>query len=303
MLNFLEKLPRRLVSYVAFLLPANRRRRLERWLRGWEQCRKLKRADVVVVSYGKSGRTWLRVLLSRYYQLAYGLPERSLLNFDNLHRKNRAIPRIFFTHDNYIADYTGHRDSKPEFYGKRVILLARNPQDVAVSQYFQWKFRMRPGKKAINDYPPHGTDLPMADFLLSEGPGLPRIVDFMNLWAREIERVREGLVLRYEDLRANPVEAFRRVVRFVEGPEDEATIRGAVEYASVENMRRLEQQRFFWWQGSMKPRDRGNPDSYKVRRAKVGGYRDYFNDEEVERIDGFVRARLSPVFRYGSVDP
>jgi hypothetical protein len=40
---------------------------LERWLRGREDWRKLRLADAVVVSFGKSGRTWLRVLLSRVY--------------------------------------------------------------------------------------------------------------------------------------------------------------------------------------------------------------------------------------------
>jgi hypothetical protein len=32
----------------------------------------------------------------------------------------------------------------------------------------------------------------------------------------------------------------------------------------------------------------------------VGGYRDYFDDEEVARIDAYVRAKLSPVFGYGA---
>ena len=40
------------------------------------------------------------------------------------------------------------------------------------------------------------------------------------------------------------------------------------------------------------PGDKSNPDSYKVRRAKVGGYRDYFNDAELEQIDSMVNERL-----------
>jgi hypothetical protein len=68
----------------------------------------------VVVSFGKSGRTWLRVMLSRFYQLRHGLAERHLLNFDNLHLRNRAIPRIVFTHDNHTKDYTGHAGSSAQ---------------------------------------------------------------------------------------------------------------------------------------------------------------------------------------------
>ena len=79
--------------------------RIERRLRGREDFEKLARADCVVVSFGKSGRTWLRVMLSRFYQVRYGLARRHLLSFDNLHNKNSAIPKIFFTHDNYLKDY------------------------------------------------------------------------------------------------------------------------------------------------------------------------------------------------------
>ena len=50
--------------------------------------------------------------------------------------------------------------------------------------------------------------------------------------------------------------------------------------------------------GRMMPRDKDNPDSYKVRRAKVGGYRDYFTDEEVAVIDRLVADALDPMFRY-----
>jgi alcohol sulfotransferase len=48
----------------------------------------------------------------------------------------------------------------------------------------------------------------------------------------------------------------------------------------------------------MIPGDKNNPDSYKVRRAKVGGYRDYFDDDQVQQIDSYIRANLDPVFGY-----
>ena len=132
-----KKLRRELVMLLLFFLPKERKRTVERRLRGREEYRRLSRADCVVVSFGKSGRTWLRVMLSRYYTLRFGLPESELISFDNLHNREPEIPRVFFTHDNYVADHTGNRDSKCDFYDKKVVLLVRNPQDVAVSQFFQ----------------------------------------------------------------------------------------------------------------------------------------------------------------------
>ena len=40
----------------------------ERKLRGVEQYDKLQRAEIVVVSFGKSGRTWLRVMISHLFR-------------------------------------------------------------------------------------------------------------------------------------------------------------------------------------------------------------------------------------------
>jgi alcohol sulfotransferase len=80
---------------------------------------------------------------------------------------------------------------------------------------------------------------------------------------------------------------------------DEARIDEAVRFASVDNLRELERGSFFRSSGiRMMPKDRGNPDSYKVRRAKVGGYRDYFDDDQLAEIDALVQSTLSPVFGY-----
>ena len=46
----------------------------------------------------------------------------------------------------------------------------------------------------------------------------------------------------------------------------------AVAFASYDNMKRMERQRVFWLSGGrLVPKDRSNPNSYKVRRGKAGG--------------------------------
>ncbi|MAU52562.1 MAG: sulfotransferase [Roseovarius sp.] len=279
---------------------AEERLRAERRLRGYQHFTRLKRADAVVVSYGKSGRTWLRVMLSRLYQQVHSLPEDILIGFDNFHNMDRRIPRLFFTHDNYIGDYTGNTGTKADFYDKRVLLLMRDPRDVAVSQFFQWRYRMRPGKKALNDYLPDGDESPIFDFVMHEGGGLPKVIAFMNLWAREMPKVRALELLRYEDMRADPHEAMTRVARFLEIPADASQVQEAVDFASYENMKKKEAEQAFRLSGGrMAPRDQDNPDSYKVRRAKVGGYRDYFDDAQIAAIDALVAERLDPIYGYG----
>ncbi len=298
-----KKVSRGLLDGVMLFQPEDRRIAAQRWLRGREQVQLLKRADVVIVSYGKSGRTWLRVMLSRVYQTMYGLPERALLGFDNFHGMNPAIPRIFFTHDNYIKDYTGNIDSKADFYPKKVVLLVRDPRDVAVSQFFQWRYRMRPGKKVLNNYPPEGRDVGIFEFVMNEAVGIPAIIRFINLWACEADKIKDFFLLRYEDLHADPEGTLRRLMEFIGTPADNEHIREAVTYASYENMKKMEQQKTFWLSGGrMVPKDRNNPNSYKVRRAKVGGYLDYFDNQQVAVIEKFVQENLSPFFGYGRRD-
>jgi len=296
-----KRIMRWLVRAISVFLPQKQAHALERWRRGREEYRKYRLCDYIFASYGKSGRTWVRVMISRYYQQAYALPERILMGFDNFHKINPAVPRIFYTHDNYLRGYTGNLGDKKDFYDKKVVLLVRRPQDVAVSQFFQWKYRMRPGKMAMNRYPPAGADLSVYDFVTNPDVGLPRIIDFLNVWATELPRIKNLLLVRYEDLRSDTEKQLTRIVEFLGLEPDTQHVRDAVEFATVENLRKMEKENYFWRSGSrVKAKDPNNPHSYKVRRAKVGGYRDYFDDAQLAEIDGMVDSRLSEVFGYHS---
>ena len=295
----LDRALRELLPRLCFFLPTKRRIALDRWVRGREEHRKLRNADFVIASFGKSGRTWMRILLSRFFQLRVGMPEQTLIGFDNFHRKDAVVPRFFFTHDNYLKDYSGNADSKADFYGKKVVLLVRNPYDTAVSQYFQWKHRMRPVKKALNGYPPHGEEVALFDFVMDAFGGLPTVVDFLNLWLREAEAVSEVLIVRYEDLRADTAGELTRVLNFMEQAPNAEEVAEAVRFASVENMRNMEQKKVFWLDGRrMTPGNKNEPNSFKVRRAKVGGYRDYFSEEQLAEMEALVESRLLPGLGY-----
>src|SRR5687767_7028255 len=97
----------------------------ERYLRGLRDSRRLAAADYVIVSFGKSGRTWLRLLVSRYFQLRYQLPTDAVFRFKNLSALNSSVPAILFTHDNYLSDFTRDRDGKSDYHGKSVVMLIR----------------------------------------------------------------------------------------------------------------------------------------------------------------------------------
>ncbi len=299
----IKRLIKWLVRAISVFLPEEKAHDLQRWRRGKEEFWKYNRCQYVFASYGKSGRTWVRVMISRYYQLVYKLPDNILMGFDNYTRLNSSIPKIFFTHDNYLRRYTGNVDSKKDFYDKKTVLLVRNPIDVAVSQFHQWKFRMRPEKKAMNNYPPHDAEISVYDFVKHEGQGLNHIIEFMNNWARELPHIKELLVVRYEDLRANPEQEMERIVEFLNLEAIPEYLADTAEFASVENLRKKEQENYFWRSGSrVQAKDVNDPNTYKVRKAKVGGYRDYFDDNQVAELVAMVDSCMLPAFGYTSAE-
>jgi hypothetical protein len=279
------------------LLPSDQRYRIERKCRGYLEYRKLRACDYAIVSYGKSGRTWLRVLLSRLYQTAFELSDE-LLEFDNLHQQNPAVPKILFTHDNYLRDHTHDGHGKQAYQDTPTVLLVRNPADVATSQYFQWQNRMRRHKAELNGYPDQREPLTPAEFLL--GPsGVRRVIDFMNEWASYTGDNDQVLVVRYEDLRAETARELSRISSFLGLPARDEWIEEAVEFASFENMRRRESADASD-SARLKAADPSNPDSFKSRRAKVGGYRDYLTPEQAQALDQLVTENLDPDFGYAT---
>jgi hypothetical protein len=293
-----NKILRRAVLLPTLVLPKSTRAACYGWVKGRHEFRKLGQADYVIVSFPQSGRTWLRTMLTRFYQKRHGVDEMRLLGLKNLNRLDRRIPKVFFTHDHYIRDYTGHRDSKVDFAGKKIVLLVRDPRDVAVSSYHSLKYRPNPGRKGLNVIA-GGEDAPPPFEYMQFRAGWA--VDFINSWQPELADQARRLLVRYEDLRADPARHLRRVLEFLGAAPSDAEIDDAVAFASFDNMRKLEASAAF---GSddrrIVPGEAGNPESFKVRRGKVGGYRDYLSAEQAAALDDLVTGKLSPAFGYGS---
>jgi len=294
---------RHLALTALFYLPKARKIALERRLRGKEEYAKLQEADWALVSWGKSGRTWFRVMLSRFYQLHFALDTDYMLEFDNFHSLDPRAPKVLFSHNNYIRDYLGQWDNLNYYKGKKLVLLVRDPRDVAVSQYFQWRYRMLPRKKLLNAYPPHGAEVEIFAFVCNPDCGVPKIVEAFNVWARSLPMLGDDvLVVRYEDLRSDPTEVLRLVVSFTGTEGAPEHLEAAKDDADYENMKKREAKKDGMRATGqrVKPGDESNPDSFKVRRGKVGGYRDYFTPEQLQIVDAMVDDVLDPSFGYNA---
>ncbi len=266
---------------------------------------KFRESDAFIVSIQKSGRTWVRVFLTAYFS------EWQKRNFSVAAQPAAAaaVPVLCYTHDLWehkAKERLGERlrgkwlIPRVEAEHKPILLVARDPRDVMVSLFFHLKKRTGTFKGDISELLRHPVF------------GAERVVIIMNRWLEEWSGHARFHLLRYEDATSDPLETFAGAIRFLLPTValDHQALGRAVEISSFENMRRLEvggqdaegtELVVGLNQEVLKPKNYADPESYKVRRGKVGGYADYLTAADVDYL-GDVLTRLNPRYGYGGGD-
>ena len=234
-------------------------------------------------------------MISRLFQLKYGISESLLLESDNFHVINQAVPVFLFTMGNYISDHYPIAGVESPYHAKKIIFLARHPADTAVSFFFHRQTRTREvleDVKRLSDI----SGQSIGDYIRSPA-GLDHVIAYMNMWIAALPTHQQWLLLRYEDLRTAPVPELKRLATLIGQNFTDDQYNQAVEFAAFERLRAKESSNFFG-NKRLQPRSATNPDSFKVRRGKVGGFKDYFTSDEVEWIDKRIDQTLDPAFGY-----
>lgn len=247
--------------------------------------------DGFLCSHPKCGRTWIRFALARYMSRALGLGVEVdlntlwtvLPNFDATYpQPGRDIHSYAYYEDEAVPlIISTHLEFDPGLFGEApVVFLVRSPYDIVVSNFFQ-------RTKTQADY-----EGDMASFISDPEVGVPGVIDYWNGWAPRLAEMGD-LTLSYEALRADARPGFAEICRRLGLPVDDGLIEDALEYSSMDNMRKLELER-----GIVNlTYDQSDPEALRVRRGKVGGFGDYLDAEQVEYIRGLCEERLSPAAR------
>lgn len=262
------------------------------------RARSLSKGDATILSIPKSGRTWVRVFLSAYF----GKKTGRAFSIDVTNSHEEGVPRIIYSHDRF--EHRTKANAWERLRGKYlvpqrqlgrapVILLARDPRDAFVSYYVQLTHRHHPAPESIKGLAP--------DALLRHPHfGIANMVAVMNEWLRDFGGQTGFRIVRYEDLRADSSGVFRNVLETLgEGIVDEMAFAAALEFSGFENMQRLERDEAFE-DKILAPRDVADEESFKVRRGRIGGFRDYLS-EESQRYASEICAKLHPRFGYGGM--
>jgi hypothetical protein len=203
-------------------------------------------AHACVVSFPKSGRTWLHVMLAR---LARGAHAPFVLD----------VPGVLFTHDDADKPAQPLRADFERYAARKVVLLVRDPRDVLVS-YFAHRTR--------RDLTYAGT---LSAFVREPGYGAERIVAFLAGWWAHRTVPAGFVVVRYEDLHADPRKELERLARFLGLPHGDAELEDAVAFAAFDRMAAMERTGVLADQ-RLRAADAADRESYKVRRGEVGGW-------------------------------
>jgi hypothetical protein len=269
-----------------------------------------RRAKLLIIGHPKSGNTWLRVMLSRLYQVRHHLPAQIIAKSDELALHDAAAPRLlatngYYSYESVVGKALDADLPRTELHQKNVVLLVRHPCDIAVSWYFQFTKRQSPAKRElINHSIPHPidhTNISMWDFVMHSDIGLSFLIDYLNRWERNVAGLERSILIRYEELRTHPLDTLRRVVDLMGESFSAEEIQDAVSFGSFDNLRQLETAGFFR-RGGLSLRNASDPDTFKVRRGKISGYRDYFSPEQLAQMDEMVATRLSPTLGYAPGD-
>jgi hypothetical protein len=259
------------------------------------RARALSGADLLVISVPKSGRTWLRAFVCAYFCQLRGYdftlqPERY---------NDRAIPRVTYSHDIFEHKTKGsfwdrlrgkYLVPARELRRAKLVLLARDPRDTFVSLFLQLTRRDTGTQESF-------AQKSISEVLRDAHFGIASIVATMNEWLREFSGRPGFSLLRYESLRANAAKHFRQILALLGQPDPNMSIfQAALRFAEFENMQRLEAAGAFDSK-ILRARDVTDPESFKVRRGKVGGYSDYLSVKD-RQYAAAVMKKLDPRFGY-----
>jgi hypothetical protein len=287
------------------------RRSIKPYLKSLKRSLGLQGAELTFVSFPKSGRTWLQVMLGEYITRYYGLDVKNVITLKQYTKHLEGIPRIRFSHDFRPQWKTpGELQTDKSMYRhQKVVLLVRDPRDILVSSFFE-KTRRKPAKR--KDKPIFtGT---INEFVYQDIGGIDTIIAFYNNWLANRQVPDELRIVRYEDLRSNTRETFADILRFIGLPEvDEAILDEVLELGRIEKMRKMEAQsargahdkprtdpeaESAFMTRAFQPADPNDPETFKVRKGKVGGYVDYLGEAEIEFLGRKIREDLDPEFGY-----
>ncbi len=222
---------------------------------------KIKPNDVFLVSYPKSGNSWLRFIVSNYLNKGAGI-----VDFHSVHD---LFPE-FETHlsDNYFRDvrfFKSHSGYNNSF--RKVIYLVRDPRDVSVSYfYYSKKIKYIDKNMSFNDF--------LELFLKGDVP-YGRWDSHVNGWLKNRNNLDDFLFIKYEDMLEEPFKLSKSVLEFAGFDVDSIRLEEAIENSSFSKLSMLEKNN----QQTNKYLSNTDHSIPFIRKGIAGDYKRFFSEK------------------------
>jgi hypothetical protein len=239
--------------------------------------------DVLLVSYPRSGNTWLRVIMA---ELLYGQSGESIKGLDyfvpDLHERpsrNEIVPGEF-----HIAkSHTPYRTISPRFKDlRRGIYLIRDPRDVVLS-YYRYGYELQryiySFEHFVNDWL-YGRIWPCT------------WQEHVNSWTGDGIQTKglDIITVRYEDLLLNAEEQMGKVLEFLNINKNLDEVKRALDNATIEKMREKEARGM---------RDKEQAEEFRfIGEGVLGQWEGTLSDEQLSLISRYAGEGMER-FEYG----
>ena len=215
--------------------------------------------DIFIVGYPKSGNTWMQNMTAA---ILYGI-NLEWVSYDLVNSLVPDTANKFYRRFHTPMCFKTHLQPASQF--KRVVYLVRDGRDTIVSFYHH---RQGVGRPATMDE-------------LIQNSGAAKIP--YGTWQNHVSAWLANpfqapmIVIRYEDLKRDPVTELKRFCDFAGLERDTAFLKAVVETASFDKMKERESRygiHIKGWQPSENHRF--------IRKGKVGGYTDEMSPETLK---------------------
>lgn len=251
--------------------------------------RYLDKAFFYICSFPKSGRTWLRYLLANYLNLYFRLSlpidfrtffqlvphdildeEKGVGIYD--YYDDRRFPLVLASHEHFAEE---------KFAVKKIVFLFRAVLDTVVSRYFQHARVFTPDRSWKGS---------LKEFVRAP-EGVPAYCAHLNSWSGFADGNASVHILTYEDMHRDIYGAARDVLEFMGIPVDEHKLAQAVGLSSFAAMKEMETRtKVPGVNFNFSPDD---AESARMRKGRVGGYRDYLDEEDVAYVRAYCDENLT----------
>lgn len=186
----------------------------------------LRKSDVLIVSFPKTGNTWVRFFLCNYLLQLQERKER--VDFGFLNKNMPEIGFNLYKRNDFFGDEVRmvktHKKFFPFFKERKNVYILRDPFST-IKSLFIYNQNMRKPFIKVESF---------SEFLKSDF-GLDNYLRHYESWKEHI-----GLLVRFEDLRSEPNTYFKEIIEYIGLPFDEQKMKRAIELADKKNIQSLD---------------------------------------------------------------